>query len=319
MTESTERAPSERLRPRQAPPWALARQDPAVASAGGSRLARGVVWTVALVAVGLPQIGIDLSGRIAPGWLPVGDVIMVASALALSILWRPLRPFTRFLLVLLALQPAVHSGLWPSALATVRFDLPGGQPSLSSEFILELALALGLLGVLLMAGLRRRQLFLGLGRSGALAAPIRGLFDRAITWSRLGPVSAVLIGAGTLAFLAVGIGLPSIGKVQAVLPAVLLFAAINAFNEEALFRAAPMATLDGPLGRREATLLAVAHFAIPHYFGVPFGLVGVAMAAVLGWWLFKCLVETRGLLWPWIIHVVQDIAIFGVLLAGTGD
>jgi membrane protease YdiL (CAAX protease family) len=107
--------------------------------------------------------------------------------------------------------------------------------------------------------------------------------------------------------------------VQAVLPAVLLFAAINAFNEKALFRAAPRAALEGALGRREATLLAVALFAIPHYFGVPYGLVGVVMAAVLGWWLLKCLVLTRGLLWPWSIHVVQDITIFGVLLAGAGD
>ena len=318
MTESAAGVRMQRLRPSQAPPSAFAREDPAVVVAG-SGLARGIVWTVALVAVGLPQIGIDLSGRVAPGWLPVGDVILVAATLAFSILWRPLRPFTRFLLVLLALQPAVHSGLWPSALATVRFDLPGGQPSLSSEFILELALALGLVGILLIAGVGRPQLFLGPGKSGALAVPIRGLFDRPIPWARLGPVSAALIGAGTLAFLVVGVGLPAFAEVRAVLPAVLLFAAINAFNEEALFRAAPMATLAEALSRREATLLGVMLFAIPHYFGVPFGPVGVAMAAVLGWWLFKCLVETRGLLWPWIIHVVQDIAIFGVLLAGAGD
>jgi hypothetical protein len=318
MAESAAGARPRRLRQSQASPSASAGQDPVVASAARGRFARGLVWTVALVAVGLPQVGIDLSGRVAPGWLPVGDVILVAAALALSILWRPLRPFTRFLVVLLALQPAVHSGLWPSALTTVRFDLPG-QPSLRSEFILELALALGLVGVLLIAGLRRRQLFLGLGQTGALATPIRGLFDRAISWTRLGPVSAALIGAGTLVFLVVGVGLPAFGEVQAVLPAVLLFAAINAFNEEALFRAAPMATLEGALGRHEATLLGVMLFAIPHYFGVPFGLVGVAMAAVLAWWLLKCLVETRGLLWPWIIHLVQDVTIFGVLFAGAGD
>ncbi len=325
MTESTADRP-QRLRQSQVPLSALAERDPAVAAAG-TRVARGLVWTVALVAVGLPQIGIDLSGRVAPGWLPVGDVILVAAALALSMLWRPLRPFTRFLVVLLALQPAVHSGLWPSALTTVRFDLPV-QPSLRSEFILELALALGLVGVLLISGLRRRQLFLGLGQPSALAFPIRGLFDRPIPWTTLGPVSATLIGAGTLAFLAIGVGLPAFGKVQTVLPAVFLFSAINAFNEETLFRAAPVATLEEALGRHEATLFAVMLFAIPHYFGVPFGLVGVAMAAILGWWLvkclletgwwlFKCLVETRGLLWPWIIHLVQDIAIFSVLLAGT--
>jgi len=318
MTESTAGARPQSLRPSTAPTSALAWRDPADSSEARRPLVHGFVWAVALVAVGLPQIGVDLSGGIAPGWLPIADVVLVAGTLALSIMWRPLRPFTRFFVVLLALQPAVHSGLWPSAWMSLRLDLPGGQPPLRAEFILELALALGAVGVLLIAGLRRRQLFLGLGQPGALAAPVRGLIDRPIRWTRLGPISAALIGAGMLAFLVIGVGTPALSAVVAVLPAVLIFSAINAFNEEMLFRGAPMATLEGAIGRREAILLGIMLFAIPHYFGVPFGLVGVAMAAVLAWWLLKCLLETRGLLWPWIIHLVQDILIFGVLLAGAG-
>jgi membrane protease YdiL (CAAX protease family) len=106
--------------------------------------------------------------------------------------------------------------------------------------------------------------------------------------------------------------------VIAALPAILFFAAINAFNEEVLFRAAPMGSLDGAMGRREAMLLGVALFAVPHYFGIPFGLVGMAMAAILAWWLLKCLFETRGLFWPWTIHFVQDVLIFAVITASAG-
>ena len=126
-----------------------------------------------------------------------------------------------------------------------------------------------------------------------------------------------MIGLGTLAFLVAAGNAPTLDRALAVLPAVLVIAAINALNEEVIFRAGPVAALDGVLGRRELVLLVVALFAIPHYFGVPFGLVGVAMAAVFGWWTTKALLETRGLLWPWVIHLVQDVLIFTFILAGA--
>ena len=109
----------------------------------------------------------------------------------------------------------------------------------------------------------------------------------------------------------------TLDRALAVLPAVLVIAAINALNEEVIFRAGPVAALDGVLGRRELVLLVVALFAIPHYFGVPFGLAGVAMAAVFAWWTTKALLETRGLFWPWVIHLVQDVLIFTFILAGA--
>jgi membrane protease YdiL (CAAX protease family) len=283
-----------------------------------SRLAHLFVWAITLIAVGLPEIGVDLAGGSTPDWLPIADVAIVTGSLMFSLFWSPLGAFSRFLVVLLAMQPAIHPTLWPVALSYWRVDLPGGQPPLRAEFILELALVVALVGVLAVFGLTRRQLYLGVGQLDALAAPVRWLIDRPIKWTRLGPVSAALIGLGTFAFLVIGLGTPALNGVTAALPAILLFAAINAFNEEMLFRAAPMATLGGAMGRREAILLGVALFAVPHYFGIPFGLVGMAMAAVLAGWLLKCLLETRGLFWPWTIHFVQDILIFAVITAGAG-
>ena len=287
-------------------------------SARRSLLVHVVVWAIVLIAVGLPQIGVDLAGGSMPDWLPVADVAIVTGGLLVSVFWRPLRPFGRFLLVLLAMQPAIHPGLWPVALSSWRLGLPAAQPPLRAEFILELAIVLALVGVLVIFGLRPRQLYLRVGQLDAFAAPVRWLIDRPIRWSRLGPVSAVLIGLGTFAFLVMGLGTPALIGVIAALPAILFFAALNAFNEEVLFRAAPMGSLDGTMGRREAILLGVALFAVPHYFGIPFGLVGMAMAAVLAWWLLKCLLETRGLFWPWTIHFVQDVLIFAVITAGAG-
>jgi hypothetical protein len=279
-------------------------------------IARGITWSVTLVAVGLPQIAFDLLGVAPPSWLIAADVALAAGALALSLAWTPMRPLARYFVVLLLLQPAVHSALWPGWLTTWQAALPGGQV-LRAEFLLEFVVAGAIVGALLLSGLRRRQVFLTAGQIDAPVEPVRWLIDGPASWARLGPVSAALIGLGTLAFLVVAGNAPTLDRALAVLPAVLVIAAINALNEEVIFRAGPVAALDGVLGRRELVLLVVALFAIPHYFGVPFRLVGVGMAAVFGWWTTKALLETRGLLWPWVIHLVQDVLIFTFILAGA--
>lgn len=279
-------------------------------------IARGITWTVAIVAVGLPQIAFDLLGVAPPSWLLVADVVLVAGAMALSLTWRPMRPLARFFVVLLLLQPAVHAALWPGWLTSWQAELPGGQV-LRAEFLLELVVAGAIVGTLLLSGLRRRQVYLTAGQIDAPVRPVSWLIDSPMTWARLGPLSAALIGLGTLAFLLAAGNAPTLDRALAVLPAVLVIAATNALNEEVMFRAGPVAALDGVLGRRELVLLVVALFAIPHYFGIPFGLVGVAMAAIFGSWTVKALLETRGLLWPWVVHLVQDILIFTFLLAGA--
>jgi len=56
---------------------------------------------------------------------------------------------------------------------------------------------------------------------------------------------------------------------------------------------------------------------IGHYFGVPYGVVGVIMASFLGWMLGKAMLETRGFFWAWLIHFVQDVLIFTFMAAGS--
>ena len=277
---------------------------------------RAMAWGVAVVAVGTPAIMLDVAGVAAPAWLPTASLGLAAATLLLSIAWRPMRPLARFFAVLVLLQPAVHSGPWPSGVRAWQAPLPGAQ-SLPAEFILELAVAGAIVAVLLLTGLRRRATYLAVGRLDAPVQPVRFLIDRPLSWARLGPVSAALIGLGTLGFLLVAGNAPTVDRVLAVLPAVLVIAALNALNEEVIFRAGPVAALDGIIGRRQLVLLVVVVFAIPHYFGVPFGLPGVAMAAVFAWWTTKALLETRGLFWPWFIHLVQDVLIFIFILAGA--
>jgi hypothetical protein len=60
-----------------------------------------------------------------------------------------------------------------------------------------------------------------------------------------------------------------------------------------------------------------AYFGLLHYYGVPYGVVGVLMAGLLGWLLGKSMLETRGLFWAWFIHLIQDVLIFSFLAIGS--
>lgn len=98
---------------------------------------------------------------------------------------------------------------------------------------------------------------------------------------------------------------------------VLLAAALNAFNEEMSYKASFLSVLEEPVGKSQSLLLMAAYFGIGHYYGIPYGTVGVLMAAFLGWLLGKSMLETRGLAWAWFLHLLQDILIFSFLAIGS--
>lgn len=87
------------------------------------------------------------------------------------------------------------------------------------------------------------------------------------------------------------------------------FSIANAFSEEAIFRIGIVSPLYGTLSVSLIILISGAVFGIPHYFGMPSGIVGAVMAGFLGWLLALSLIETQGFLIAWAIHFVQDIVI----------
>ena len=101
------------------------------------------------------------------------------------------------------------------------------------------------------------------------------------------------------------------------LPAVLLAAALNAFNEEMTYKASYLSVLESPVGKRQALYMVALSFGIGHYYGVPYGLVGVVLAAFLGWFLARSMQETHGFFWAWFIHFWQDVVIFAFLAVGS--
>jgi uncharacterized protein len=87
------------------------------------------------------------------------------------------------------------------------------------------------------------------------------------------------------------------------------FSMANAFSEEAIFRIGIISPLYGIFSVPIILLISGVVFGLPHYFGMPSGIIGAVMAGFLGWLLAMSLVETQGLFLAWAIHFVQDVVI----------
>ena len=92
---------------------------------------------------------------------------------------------------------------------------------------------------------------------------------------------------------------------------------MNAFNEEMTYKASFLSVLENVVGKHQALWLMAVYFGIGHYYGIPYGVIGVLMAGFLGWFLGKSMLETRGLWWAWFIHFLQDVLIFAFLAIGS--
>jgi membrane protease YdiL (CAAX protease family) len=154
----------------------------------------------------------------------------------------------------------------------------------------------------------------------AEAAPIPLIIDKPSSWRILGPAIAGAMCLGLTVFVLAFGNLPSLKSLAGVLPLlpfVLLFAASNAFGEEMIYRAPWLAALEGPLGPLHALLITAVFFGIEHFYGVPYGVLGVIMAFIPGWLMGKAMLETRGFFWAWVIHISMDIVIFFFMALGS--
>ena len=86
---------------------------------------------------------------------------------------------------------------------------------------------------------------------------------------------------------------------------------INAFTEEMYYRAPFLSTLPEVIGKDHALLICTVFFGLEHWlYGSPPGILGAAMTGFLAWLIGKSMLETKGLFWPWLIHVLPYIVIF---------
>lgn len=276
-------------------------------------------WVATALVSAVPAIiAVELTGAV-PAWLVVAQLGVTGVLLVAALVWRPLRQLWRFavvmgfLLILLAVLPLVDLTVpaLQAALGGTAFD-----ERMQAEQTAKLGAALLMMGLLLALGIRRRDFFLTLGDLTAPIDPVPLLgFPRAATWRRFGLIWGFGI-AGALAVVQYAIMRPTAAEFGALLPmapAIIVYAALNAFSEELTYRAPMLATLEPAVGSRQALWQSAVLFGVAHYFGVPGGLVGAALSVFMGWILGKAMIETRGLFWAWWIHFLSDVVIFAFL------
>ena len=280
-------------------------------------------WAAVLPVSLLPDILFrELTGGL-PSWLFWVKAGFTLTLLLISLFWNQLRELRLFFTVLLSVQ--VLSWATDRIYQVLNYQnwLARLDPFLKEMLSVQIPrFTIGVLMVLVMLGLVQRfeRFFFVKGKLDAEAAPIPLIMNKPSSWRILGPAISAAMCLGLLVFVLAFGSLPSLQSLSGVLPLlpfVLLFAASNAFGEEMIYRAPWLGALEGPLGPVHALLITAVFFGLEHFYGVPYGVVGVIMAFIPGWLMGKAMLETCGFFWAWIIHLSMDTVIFFFIALGS--
>jgi membrane protease YdiL (CAAX protease family) len=279
-------------------------------------LPRLIAWA-AVIGTTLPEIIWQESGHQVSCWFTLIESLSVLGA-ALLVIWIPsLRSLTRFLVAVALLNlawscisPALAAR--PSVLAVTDNASWGARLFLARTFTLSGAILVSL--TLIGSGITRRDLFFCKGNLAAPAEPF------GVSWMWLGPALMLVFGvvlSGYL-YLTVHPNFSVSERIIRTLPWSIAVATLNAASEEFQFRSVLLAHLRSVFRPAEMALLTAVFFGLGHYYGQPSGPLGVLMAGFAGWIWARSMIETRGGVWAFLIHFIQDIVIFAFLSVGAG-
>jgi hypothetical protein len=167
---------------------------------------------------------------------------------------------------------------------------------------------------LVLMGMKRRDYFLVMGQLDAPNEPIHWLGEKqSEPWTRYGRRWAVNMFIVMLVVTALGFRPPldAMVKIIPLLPAILVFALLNSFNENFASRASLLPQLLPSFGKSHSLLLPAVFFGMWHFYGMPPG-AGMIFPTFLGWVSAKAMVETKGFFWSWAIQVPLDFIVFSI-------
>jgi len=282
-------------------------------------------WVFLLLASDLPRIllqeifGYRVSDDLRSGMAAVVVVI----GFGLTFFWnvvRPLRPFFILFIVLVGVEWIVFTKVDQLSFYQAWLHNRSFNVFMLAEQSLRLLVTLAIIAALFVLRETRSAFFLIKGDTNALTEPVQWMgIKSGERWKQIGRNFSVILSLGTLIFLILA-GRPPLDIVLRALPflpAILIAALLNAFNEELTYKASFLSVLEDTVGRQHALWLMAAYFGIGHFYGIPYGVIGVLMAGFLGWFLGKSMLETRGMGWAWFIHFWQDVLIFAFLAIGS--
>jgi hypothetical protein len=284
-----------------------------------------VAWIVVVLASLLPKVilqeifGLTVSGNLQTSI----SLCVIVIAFLSTLTWNSLHGLRHFLIlfmVLIGSQWLVYNLLDTLPFYRAWLANPSFNVYMLAEQSLNLIVTLVIIAALLLMKKKRPDFYLVRGDIAGATEPIRWLgVKRGDSWRKFGGWLTICISLGTLTFLVIAGHPPLDIVIRALpfLPVVLLAAALNAFNEEVTYKASFLSVLESPVGPRQALYMVAVYFGIAHFYGVPYGVVGVLLATFLGWILARSMQETRGLFWAWFIHFWQDVWIFSFLAIGS--
>jgi membrane protease YdiL (CAAX protease family) len=104
--------------------------------------------------------------------------------------------------------------------------------------------------------------------------------------------------------------------VPLLLLGIVLFSAANGALEEVAYRGVVLDAIDAALGAGAAPIAIQAMaFGALHINGFPRGAAGVVLASIFGVFMGIVRRQARGLLAPWLAHILADVVIGSILLA----
>lgn len=248
------------------------------------------------------------------------SILLLGLALFAGRRWRVLRPLRPFIIVWIAY---LITSVALFALLDAAGYVAWTERTPKYRWVTLTVLLIGIPSLVMLGAARA----LGYGRTelrltrGDMRARGRIPWRRQDpSWMQLGLFSIAAIVAGASIWVTVtaqetGAGS---GLLLTWLPLGLLFAALNAAQEELRFRIVPLTTLVPAVGSDTAIWITAAVFGFAHWSGAtPAGPLGTIYHALIGAWLAKSILETRGVAWAWIIHALGDVALFIVLVANA--
>jgi membrane protease YdiL (CAAX protease family) len=283
-----------------------------------------LAWGVILIGSMAPTIILRLfvpagpAEPIVPSWLVWTQVVALAVLWAVTWVWPTVKPLRGLVLALLAFwvgavffTPLVFEReAWSNWVEQASWGVALVATRLGTHLIPVVLMALTLIG----SGIGRRELFLVRGNPSAPAQPTRLLgLKESKPWNRVARdfLLVYVIITVIVVWLDVRPDVSQIPRALIFLPAIVIAAAINALAEEFQFRSMLLARLEPVVRPGQAILMTAVLFASLHYFtGAPSGPVGALVAAFLGWVAAKSMIETRGLVWAFLMHFLADFVIY---------
>lgn len=290
-----------------------------IPSQSEKRLLIFFAWLSILIISDLPDIFLKYLTGSVPSWIFWGKTGFMLMFLLTCMLFKKLRLLLPYAFIMLAFYLALsvselaRTSEWWISLISID-EKPSFALTYLRPFIRDTGVTLIVIITLRIIKKKRSEFFLVKGQLDAPVEPIPWLGIReGESWRKFAWIFAIIAAliVAIPTFLAINPGAEILKQCIPLIPAVMLFAALNAFNEEIYFRATLLSTLTGVIGKTHTILINVAFFGLAHYlYGSPPGVTGLLMTGFLAFLLGKSMLETRGFMWPWLIHFLPDVMIF---------